>query len=105
MYCILFCLPVTSLDRYKSSFSSRTHHCGELRTTDVGQKVQLYGWLQYNRANKFLILRDAHGLTQVMLDQKQVCTIRYGQFVMYQDELLAQIQVNFHFRSEIHSSS
>lgn len=50
-----------------SSFISRSHTCGELNTDHVGQEVTLCGWLQYQRGDMFLILRDFHGLTQVIL--------------------------------------
>ena len=58
--------------KYRSSFASRTHDCGELRAVNVGNNVRLCGWLQYQRSDKFLILRDAHGLTQIILDETQV---------------------------------
>ncbi|KAM9324711.1 aspartate--tRNA ligase, mitochondrial [Gastrophryne carolinensis] len=50
-----------------NSFVSRSHTCGELRLAHVGQEVTLCGWLQYHRHDMFLILRDFHGLTQVIL--------------------------------------
>ncbi|XP_040216338.1 aspartate--tRNA ligase, mitochondrial [Rana temporaria] len=50
-----------------SSFVSRSHTCGELNTDHVGQEVTLCGWLQYQRGDMFLVLRDFHGLTQVIL--------------------------------------
>nr|DBA17975.1 TPA: hypothetical protein GDO54_016277 [Pyxicephalus adspersus] len=50
-----------------SSFGSRSHTCGELNSAHVGQEVTLCGWLQYQRGDVFLILRDLHGLTQVIL--------------------------------------
>ncbi|KAI6186766.1 AA-TRNA-LIGASE-II domain-containing protein [Aphelenchoides besseyi] len=46
-------------------FTTRTHNCGELRSSDKGQKVELYGWLTYKRLNKFLVLRDTYGFVQL----------------------------------------
>ncbi|XP_018113957.1 aspartate--tRNA ligase, mitochondrial [Xenopus laevis] len=54
-----------------NSFVSRTHTCGELCSAHVGQEVTLYGWLQYQRHDLFVVLRDFHGLTQVILPQDE----------------------------------
>ncbi|KAI1236498.1 hypothetical protein IHE44_0014747 [Lamprotornis superbus] len=52
-----------------NSFVTRTNTCGELRSAHVGQKVTLYGWIQYQRQGLFLVLRDFQGLTQVVIPQ------------------------------------
>ncbi|KAM5147933.1 aspartate--tRNA ligase, mitochondrial isoform 2-T2 [Mantella aurantiaca] len=54
-----------------SSFVSRSHTCGELSAAHLGQEVTLCGWLQYQRGDIFLILRDFHGLTQVILPSEE----------------------------------
>ncbi|KAM4721223.1 aspartate--tRNA ligase, mitochondrial [Rhinophrynus dorsalis] len=54
-----------------SSFVPRSHTCGELCSAHVGQEVTLCGWLQYQRHGLFVILRDFHGLTQVILPQDE----------------------------------
>ncbi|KAM8930608.1 aspartate--tRNA ligase, mitochondrial [Pelodytes ibericus] len=54
-----------------NSFVSRSHTCGELCSAHIGQEVTLCGWLQYKRQGLFLILRDFHGLTQVILPQDE----------------------------------
>ncbi len=49
----------------------RTHTCGELRTTQVGETVVLNGWVNSYRAHPdqiFVDLRDRYGLTQVVLE-------------------------------------
>ncbi|XP_078048066.1 aspartyl-tRNA synthetase, mitochondrial isoform X2 [Augochlora pura] len=45
----------------------KTHTCGELNIQNVGDKVQMYGWLEFQRLNKFMTLRDAYGSTQILV--------------------------------------
>lgn len=52
-----------------NTFTFRTHTCGELRPSNVGQKVILCGWVQYHRLSKFLLLRDAYGLIQCIMNE------------------------------------
>jgi len=48
----------------------RTHNCGELRTSHIGETVRISGWL-HNRRDlggvEFLEIRDHHGITQVVI--------------------------------------
>uniref|UniRef100_A0A667HRU9 Aspartyl-tRNA synthetase 2, mitochondrial n=1 Tax=Lynx canadensis TaxID=61383 RepID=A0A667HRU9_LYNCA len=54
-----------------NSFVARTNTCGELRSSHLGQEVTLCGWIQYRRQNIFLVLRDFHGLVQVVIPQDE----------------------------------
>ncbi|KAK3912173.1 Aspartate--tRNA ligase, mitochondrial [Frankliniella fusca] len=58
----------TASNDKKSCFTTRTHTCGELTSKDIGCKVRVKGWIQYNRS-KFLLLRDAYGMTQVLVEE------------------------------------
>ena len=51
----------------------RTHTNGQLRLSDVGQTVQLVGWVSRKRnlgALVFIDLRDRYGITQIICDEK-----------------------------------
>uniref|UniRef100_A0AAR2KQV6 Aminoacyl-transfer RNA synthetases class-II family profile domain-containing protein n=1 Tax=Pygocentrus nattereri TaxID=42514 RepID=A0AAR2KQV6_PYGNA len=54
------------------SLSMRSHACGELRSSHVGEEVTLCGWVQYLRQDLFVILRDFSGLVQVLIPQDEV---------------------------------
>ncbi|HEY1079671.1 MAG TPA: OB-fold nucleic acid binding domain-containing protein, partial [Bdellovibrio sp.] len=49
----------------------RTHYCGSLGQSQVGQKVVLMGWVDVRRDHGSLVfidLRDREGIIQVVLD-------------------------------------
>lgn len=48
-------------------YTYRTHNCGELSETNIGQEVTLTGWLEFHRMRKFFTLRDGYGCTQVII--------------------------------------
>ncbi|WP_196895868.1 aspartate--tRNA ligase [Aureivirga marina] len=52
----------------------RSHSCGELRMSNVGQEVTLAGWVQKIRNKGFMIwvdLRDRYGVTQLMVNTEE----------------------------------
>ena len=49
--------------------TGRTHTCGDLRLSDDGQRVVLFGWVNFRRdlgGRIFIDLRDHEGMTQVV---------------------------------------
>jgi aspartyl-tRNA synthetase len=54
--------------------SMRTHHCGELRESDIGKTVTLCGWLNKYRnlgSLHFIDVRDRYGVTQLGFEAYQ----------------------------------
>ncbi len=47
----------------------RTHTCGELRKEHVGSEVQMTGAMDKELEDNFFLLRDSHGITQVLLGE------------------------------------
>lgn len=47
----------------------RTHTCGELTLKNVGEKVRLSGWMEFQRMKKFITLRDSYGSTQLLIPE------------------------------------
>ena len=50
----------------------RTHNCGELRSSNIGNEVRLAGFVQKIRnlgKMKFIDLRDENGITQIVVNE------------------------------------
>ncbi len=53
----------------------RSHHCNELRKSEVGQKVKLSGWVNKKRDHGnllFIDLRDNYGVIQCIIDKDNI---------------------------------
>ncbi|GAB3917911.1 aspartate--tRNA ligase [Mucilaginibacter boryungensis] len=57
----------------------RTHTCGELNISNLGQTVTLCGWVQKSRdlgGTTFIDVRDRYGLTQILVNTDSSADIR-----------------------------
>ena len=80
----------------------RTHTCGQLRASDIGQQVRLAGWIHRKRnlGNLcFVDLRDHYGITQCVFDSssdlfEQIENIRVESVVGFDGEVVARESVN-----------
>ena len=53
----------------------RTHHCGELRKTNLGEEVSIIGWVSKKRnlgSILFIDLRDRYGIVQVLVKTDEI---------------------------------
>ncbi len=80
----------------------RTHTCGQLRATDVGQQVKLAGWIHRKRnlGNLcFVDLRDHYGITQCVFDSSsdlfsKISDTRVESVVGVEGKVIARESVN-----------
>ena len=64
----------------------RTHNLGELNIKNVGERVELSGWIQKIRnlgGMIFIDLRDQYGITQIVINDEKLAhfyrpRVKYG---------------------------
>ncbi len=80
----------------------RTHTCGELRASDIGQEIKLAGWIHRKRnlGNLcFVDLRDHYGITQCVVDSssdlfEKIEALRPESVVGFTGKVIARESVN-----------
>lgn len=83
------------LQRIKRAIMYRTHNCGALRETHIGQEVTLAGWVQKSRDKGFMVwvdLRDRYGITQLIFDADRTSEAMIEQARGLGREFVIQIQ-------------
>src|SRR5256886_15871372 len=70
----------------------RTHHCNELRKTDIGREVKLAGWVAVRRDHGgviFIDLRDREGLTQVVFRPEENAEVAKQSHSLRSEDVIA----------------
>ena len=73
----------------------RSHTCGELRESQIGQTVTLSGWVQKTRDKGFVAwvdLRDRYGITQLVFDEDRTSSKLLAQARELGREYVVQIK-------------
>uniref|UniRef100_A0A0C9QGP4 DARS2_1 protein n=1 Tax=Fopius arisanus TaxID=64838 RepID=A0A0C9QGP4_9HYME len=70
-----------------NKFVQRSHTCGELTLENVGEDVQLCGWMEFHRMGKFVILRDSYGSTQLIIPNAKSDLIRIVKHLYFESVL------------------
>ena len=81
----------------------RTHHCGALRKTDVGQDVVLCGWVSRRRDHGGLIfvdMRDRSGFVQVVFDEAAMNEGTFHKAESLRNEFCIAVRGKIRARSE-----
>ncbi len=76
----------------------RTHHCNQLRKSDVGKTVKLSGWVHTKRDHGgviFIDLRDHYGITQIVVNPdcpffSEVESVRNESVITIEGEVVAR---------------
>ncbi len=73
----------------------RSHTCGELRSSNIGEKVTLSGWIQTIRDKgniAWIDLRDRYGITQLVAEQGTVDDSIFEQIKTFGREFVIQVE-------------
>ena len=80
----------------------RSHHCGELRSEQVGAQVVLCGWVSRRRDHGGLIfvdLRDRSGLVQIVIDEAAIGEEAFHKAESIRNEFVIAVRGNVRARS------
>ena len=79
----------------------RSHHCGELTVENIGESVELCGWMHRRRDHGgviFLDVRDRTGIVQVVYDPEPVASFQIADMV--RNEFVLRIKGRVRHRPE-----
>nr|CAI5866150.1 unnamed protein product [Callosobruchus analis] len=77
----------TSTTNRVNRYTIRSYTCGELSSKNIGESVLLCGWLEFQRMNRFVVLRDSYGETQLLVDDKDIETQKLLEKAPYESVL------------------
>jgi aspartyl-tRNA synthetase len=81
----------------------KTHTCGELRQSHIGQTLSLAGWVHRRRDHGgviFIDLRDRFGLTQIVINPENVSADVFKRGESLRSEFVVQVTGLVHARPE-----
>jgi len=82
---------------------TRTHYCGKLTESQIGQEVIVMGWVQRRRdlgGVIFLDIRDASGIIQVVIDHKSVSDSVFETSESLRNEYVVELRGSLEKRDE-----
>jgi len=89
---------LTKIDNFKEQNEMRTHYCGQVTETLVGEEVEVCGWVHRRRDHGgviFIDLRDRDGIVQVVYDPENPGTFEIAERVRNEYVLRCKGKVRF----------
>jgi aspartyl-tRNA synthetase len=89
---------LTKIDNFKEQNEMRTHYCGQVTETLVGEEVEVCGWVHRRRDHGgviFIDLRDRDGIVQVVYDPEDPKTFEIAERVRNEYVLRCKGKVRF----------
>ncbi|KAK2587580.1 hypothetical protein KPH14_003708 [Odynerus spinipes] len=87
-----------------NKYCLRSHTCGELTCKNVGSTVQLSGWIEYQRMNKFVTLRDSYGSTQLIISDDKEDLIEIIKNLTYESVIRVEGIVNMRPKEQVNKN-